>query len=230
MKLQLNSYSNLQDSIDSLAFLKVTSIGEFGAFLATGTEKDILLPHAEQNDELRVGDDVIVFIYLDNNQRPCSSMKIEKFLKKNVITPLLEVNQQVELIIYDETDLGFKTVVDKKYLGLLYKNEVFEKLYYADMTVGFVKKVRTDGKIDLILRAPGHQATDDIAIKLLEQLKINNNFLNITDKTSPEIIYEKFQTSKKKFKIALGRLYKERVILVADDGIRLNPKAEHEKK
>jgi predicted RNA-binding protein (virulence factor B family) len=224
MKLELNSYTNLQDSIESIAFLKVVSISQYGAFLGTGTDKDILLPHAEQQDELHVDDEVLVYIYLDNNQRPCASMKIEKFVKKNVAENKveLELNQQVDLIIYDETDLGFKALVNRKYLGLLYKNEVFQKLYYADPVVGFVKKIREDGKLDLILRAAGHKATDDIAIKLLELLKSNNNFLNITDRTSPEVIYEKFQTSKKKFKIALGRLYKERVITVSDEGIRLN--------
>jgi uncharacterized protein len=219
MKLPLNTYTNLTEAIDTLAYLKVATLSEYGAFLATGTDKDILLPYAEQNDELQPDDEVLVYIYLDNNQRPCASMKIEKFLKKLPVEVLL--NQEVDLIIYDETDLGFKAVVNKKNLGLLYKNEVFQKLYYADNLKGFVKKLRDDQRLDLILRAAGHKATDDIAIKLIELLKANNNFLDITDKTSPEVIHQKFNTSKKKFKIALGRLYKERVITVAEDGIRL---------
>ena len=219
MKLPLNSYTNLTEAIDTLAYLKVVNLSEYGAFLATGTEKDVLLPHAEQNDELHLDDEVLVYIYLDNNQRPCASMKIEKFLKK---LPLeVALNQEVDLIIYDETDLGFKVVVNKKNLGLLYKNEVFQKLYYADSLKGFVKKLRDDQRLDLILRASGHKATDDIALRLIELLKANNNFLDITDKTSPEVIHQKFNTSKKKFKIALGRLYKERVITVGEDGIRL---------
>ena len=209
----------MTEAIDTLAYLKVVNLSEYGAFLATGTEKDVLLPHAEQNDELHLDDEVLVYIYLDNNQRPCASMKIEKFLKK---LPLeVALNQEVDLIIYDETDLGFKVVVNKKNLGLLYKNEVFQKLYYADSLKGFVKKLRDDQRLDLILRASGHKATDDIALRLIELLKANNNFLDITDKTSPEVIHQKFNTSKKKFKIALGRLYKERVITVGEDGIRL---------
>ncbi|MBC7457501.1 MAG: GntR family transcriptional regulator [Bdellovibrionaceae bacterium] len=219
MKLPLNTYTNLTEAIDTLAYLKVATLSEYGAFLATGTDKDILLPYAEQNDELQPDDEVLVYIYLDNNQRPCASMKIEKFLKKLPVEVIL--NQEVDLIIYDETDLGFKAVINKKNLGLLYKNEVFQKLYYADSLKGFVKKLRDDQRLDLILRAAGHKATDDIAIKLIELLKENNNFLDITDKTSPEVIHQKFNTSKKKFKIALGRLYKERVITVAEDGIRL---------
>jgi len=111
--------------------------------------------------------------------------------------------------------------VNKKNLGLLYKNEVFQKIFYADQLKGFVKKLRDDQRLDLILRAAGHQATDDIAILIVELLKKNNNFLAITDKTSPEEIHLKFNASKKKFKIALGRLYKERVITVSEDGIRL---------
>lgn len=209
----------MTDAIDSLAYLKVVNLSEYGAFLATGTEKDVLLPHAEKNDELHLDDEVLVYIYLDNNQRPCASMKIEKFLKKLPVEVIL--NQEVDLIIYDETDLGFKVVVNKKNLGLLYKNEIFQKLYYADSLKGFVKKLRDDQRLDLILRAAGHKATDDIALRLIELLKANNNFLDITDKTSPEVIHEKFNTSKKKFKIALGRLYKERVITVGEDGIRL---------
>ncbi len=219
MKLPLNTYTNLTEAIDTLAYLKVVNLSEYGAFLATGTEKDILLPHAEQNDELHLDDEVLVYIYLDNNQRPCASMRIEKFLKQLPVEVVL--NQEVDLIVYDETDLGFKVVVNKKNLGLLYKNEVFQKLYYADSIKGYVKKLRDDQRLDLILRAAGHKATDDIAIKLIELLKANNNFLDITDKTSPEIIHQKFNTSKKKFKIALGRLYKERVVTVTEDGIRL---------
>ncbi len=219
MKLPLNTYTNLTEAIDTLAYLKVVNLSEYGAFLATGTDKDILLPHAEQNDELHLNDEVLVYIYLDNNQRPCASMKIEKFLKKLPVE--VAPNQEVDLIIYDETDLGFKAIVNKKNLGLLYKNEVFQKLYYADNIKGFVKKLRDDQRLDLILRAAGHKATDDIALKLIELLKANNNFLDITDKTPPEVIYQKFNTSKKKFKIALGRLYKERVITVSEDGIRL---------
>lgn len=222
MKLPLNSYTNLTEAIDDLAFLKVTDINDIGAFLATGTPKDILVPHAEQNDALEPGDEILVYIYTDNNQRLCASMKIENFLKKNPVN--VTPNEEVNLIIYDETELGFKAIVNRKNLGLLYKNEVFQNLYYADELKGMVKKVREDKKIDLILRAPGHAATDDIAMKIIELLESNNHFLNITDKTPPEVIYQKFQTSKKKFKIALGRLYKERVITVSDDGIRLNPK------
>lgn len=219
MKLPLNSYANLNEALDKLAFLKVVDINDYGAFLATGTEKDILLPHAEQNDELHLDDEVLVFIYLDNNQRPCASMKIEKFLKKLPVGVTL--HQEVDLIVYDETELGFKVIVNQKNLGLLYKNEVFQKIYYADYLKGFVKKLRDDQRLDVILRAPGHKATDDIAIKLIELLKANNNFLAITDRTSPEVIYQTFNASKKKFKIALGRLYKERVITVTEDGIRL---------
>lgn len=222
MKLPLNSYTDLQEALNTLAFLKVNALSEFGAFLSSGTPKDLLIPHAEQNDTLEVGDEVLVYVYLDNNQRPCASMKIEKFLKKNPVEVVL--NQEVDLIIYDQTDLGFKVIVNNKNLGLLYNNEIFQKLYYADKFKGFVKKIRDDGRLDLILRAPGHLATDDIAIKLLEELKANNNFLPITDRTSPEVIYQKFQASKKKFKIALGRLYKDRIITITDDGIRLNEK------
>lgn len=220
MKLPLNSYTNLDQAIDTLAFLKVKELSEYGAFLYTGTQKDLLIPHAEQNDDLEPGDEILVYVYLDNNQRPCASMKIEKFLKKNPV--MVKLDEEVNLIIYDETDLGFKAIVNQKNLGLLYKNEVFQKLYYADQIKGYVKKLRDDQRLDLILRAAGHEATDDIALQIIGQLKANNNFLNITDKTDPTVIYQKFKASKKKFKIALGRLYKERVITVSDDGIRLN--------
>lgn len=222
MKLPLNSYTDIQQALNSLAFLKVNALSEYGAFLSTGLPKDLLVPHAEQNDDLRVDDEILVYIYLDNNKRPCASMKIEKFLKKNPVD--YKLNQKVDLIVYDETDLGFKVIVDRKNLGLIYKNEIFQRLYYADELKGYVKKVRDDQRLDLLLRAPGHHGTDDIAIMLIELLKTNNNFLPITEKTSPEEIYKKFQASKKKFKIALGRLYKERVITISDDGIRLNEK------
>ena len=129
-------------------------------------------------------------------------------------------------MIASETELGFKAIIDNQYIGLLYKNEIFQPLYVGDIVQAYIRKMRDDGKIDLILRAPGHKATTDIGEKILELLTAKEGFLAIHDKTPPEKIYELFGVSKKKYKVALGGLYKRKLISVDDDGIRLvKPKA-----
>lgn len=183
-------------------------------------EFQFILPFEEQSHRLSVGSEILCVLYKEAGRSELfASMKLEKHANKN-ITHLKE-NQKVSLYIIRETDLGFKCIIDAEHIGMLYKNEVFQDLHAGDKVDGFIKKLRDDNKIDLILRAPGHKATGDISEKILEQLKINNGFLAVTDKTAPEEIYRLFGASKKKFKIALGGLYKARIIQVSDDGIKL---------
>jgi uncharacterized protein len=211
--------SNPHPNINTVQVMTVSSIERIGAFLSTGQDKELLLPTSEQFGHLSRGDQVVVLIKEDKELRPMATEKFEKILAKLGERFLPE--QAVDLIIYDETELGYKAVINQKATGILYKNEVFEKLYYGQTIKGFIKKQRDDGKIDLILRAAGHKATEDIAVKILEFLEDNNGFYALNDKTPSEKIHELFGVSKKKFKIALGGLYKQRLIKVSDEGVTL---------
>jgi uncharacterized protein len=205
--------------VGRFATFPVVSITSIGAFLDWGFEKDLFLPTSEQTDRVQIGDQVVVFIFLDKQERPCASMRLERFTTDEVAN--YKPEQIVEALIYQKTDLGYKAIVDQKHLGLLYLNEVFKPLYCGDVVQAFVKKIRIDGKIDLNLRAAGHQANSDISEEILKLLQKNNGFMAIDDKTPPEKIYELFGVSKKKYKIALGHLYKNRQIEVLENGIRL---------
>lgn len=190
-----------------------------GAFLDWGDPKDLLLPFREQTRDVQIGEELVVFDYIDNTDRPCASMRIEKFLDKQ--TAPFEPGQKVDLIIFGETDLGFKAIINKTHLGIIYKNEVFQDLRYGDEVPGYIKKVRDDKKIDLILQPFGNLGAGDLGEQIISKLKENNNFLAITDKTAPEKIYDLFGVSKKKFKIALGGIYKKKLVKIDDTGITL---------
>lgn len=212
-------------SVGDFAQLRVVSTTPVGAFLDWGLPKDLFLPFAEQTHRIREGDFALVYLYLDNTQRIAASMRIERHLDKN--PEAYQKNQEVNLLIAGKTDLGFKAIINGRHLGMLYNNEIFQELKIGQKLRGHIKGIRPeDGKIDLILQKTGHHAGADIAPQILEALKKNGGFLAVTDKTSAEKIYELFGVSKKKFKIALGGLYKKRLITITDEGLRLNPPKE----
>lgn len=205
--------------VGDFASFKVVSNEASGAFLDWGLAKDLFLPFSEQSRRLRVGDFVIAYVYIDNTDRLAASMRLDRNLT-NSAEGLAE-NQEVEILVAAKTDLGYKAIIANKIWGIIYFNEVFKDLPLGTRTKAFIKKLRQDGKIDLSLQRIGHQAADDIAPLILKKLKDNKGFLEINDKTSAELIYEMFGVSKKKYKMALGSLYKQRLITVSDDGIRL---------
>jgi predicted RNA-binding protein (virulence factor B family) len=205
--------------VGEFAHLTVAALEPVGAFLDWGLPKDLFLPYSEQTRDLQAGQDVIVYVYLDNSQRISASMRLERHLDK---TPgNYKEGQSVELFIMSKTDLGFKAIINGRHVGVLYSNEVFQPLEHGQRLPGVIKKVREDGKIDLSLQKLGHKAAEDIGPKILELLKAKGGFLPYDDKTSAEIIYEVFGVSKKKYKMALGGLYKQRLITIDPDGIRL---------
>jgi predicted RNA-binding protein (virulence factor B family) len=200
--------------------LRVVSTEMVGAFLDWGQPKDLFLPYAERTRDIRVGDQIIVFSYIDKSGRISASMRLER--NKEQTLENLSEGQKVDLIIYDETDLGFKAIVNGQAIGMLYHNEIFQPLEYGQKIDGFIKKLREDNKIDLILQPAGHKAAvDNVAPKILELLSQNGGFYAINDKTDANKIYDLFGVSKNKYKIALGGLYKSQQIIVAKDGIRL---------
>lgn len=205
--------------VGSFASLKVKSVDKIGAFLDWGLPKDLFLPYSEQTREIKPGQYVMVAVYIDNSDRIAASMRWERHVSKEV--PAYKENQSVSLVIMGRSDLGYKALVEGKHSGMLFENEVFERLEQGQKINGFIKQVRSDGKIDLLLQPMGNFGTSDLSAKILEVLKAKGGFLAVTDKTDPEVIYKLFGVSKKKYKMALGGLYKSRKITIADDGIRL---------
>lgn len=206
--------------VHDFALLKVVATSNVGAFLDWGLSKDLFLPFAEQTRALRVGQEVLVYIYVDKSDRLSASMRLERNIEKTAAN--YEEGQKVNLIIAGRTDLGFKAIIEKRHWGVLYGNEVFQPLRQGQQIEGYIKKMRPDGKIDLSLQRSGHKAIrEDVGPKILELLKQKNGFLPVNDKTPPEEIYRLFGVSKKQYKVALGGLYKKRLISVDEDGIRL---------
>jgi len=206
--------------VGEFACLEVESVNEVGAFMDWGLMKQLLVPFNEQHAKMCKGEHHPVFIYVDfESKRIVASAKLEKFIDHN--HPDLENGQEVELMIYKKTDLGWKAIVNQLYSGVIYKNEVFQPLEIGQKLKGFVKQVREDDKIDLMLQKPGFEKIDDFALHLHELLKQENGFLPFTDKSSAEDIYNQFGISKKTFKKAIGDLYKKRIVMLEENGIRL---------
>lgn len=205
--------------VGDFARLRVKSIERVGAFLDWGLPKDLFLPFSEQTRDIKPGQYVIVFVYLDKSDRISASMRLDRHIDKE--PGKYEVGQSVDLFIAAKTDLGYKAVINGRHWGMLYANEVFQLLEYGQRVKGYIKTLRPDGKIDLSLQKTGHHAAADIGDLILETLTAKGGFLAINDKTSPETIYDLFGVSKKKYKMALGGLYKRRLITVEEDGVRL---------
>lgn len=205
--------------VGDFALLKAASITTVGAFMDWGLPKDLLVPYREQNGKMERDKNYVVKVYLDNeSQRIVGSTKINRFLDN--LPPEFKENQEVDIFIIGKTDLGYKAIINNTHTGMLYKNEVFQTIKQGQTLKAFIKKVRDDEKIDLCLEKAGFEKQDSLSERILEYLKDNEGFLELTDKSSPEKIYEVFQTSKKNFKKAVGALYKKRMIKIEDNGIR----------
>jgi predicted RNA-binding protein (virulence factor B family) len=206
--------------VGCFASLKAVSVNDYGAFLDWGLKKDLLLPFAEQTGRIIPGKHYLVRVYLDNSERLAASQKLEKFLDKK--PPEYRRHQAVSLIIAEQTDIGYKAIVDHAHWGVLYRDEVFRPLRYGQAITGYIRKVRPDGKIDLMLQQPGYGKTDSVADDILAGLRAEGGFLPLHDKSPPEAIYARFGISKKAFKLGLSALYRERLILIEENGIRLS--------
>lgn len=205
---------------NTFGFLEVRDVNSFGAFLDWGMEKDLLVPFSEQAYRMEPGRSYVVFAYLDaKTDRMVASTKLNKFFDKEEVE--LMAADIVDLLVYSETDLGFNAIINNRYSGLLYKNELFESIRIGDAVKGYVKQIRPDGKIDLSLQKSGYELVDEVRWKIVQELKANGNFLPLNDDSTPETIKARLQISKKAFKKAVGALYKERLIQLEKDGIRL---------
>jgi len=206
--------------VGECAYLKVVDVNQAGAFLDWGLPKDLLVPYSEQISPLKIGQSYTVLVYLDENtNRIAATQKLDTYLSEEA--KYFKPEQAVNLLIFGKTELGYKAVINNTHIGLIYKNEVFQTLIHGEKLKGFIKTIREDRKIDLCLQLPGKDARDDLNTRILEHLKKNDGVSTLTDKSSPEDIYQCFAVSKKNYKKAIGRLYKKRLILIEEDKITL---------
>lgn len=209
-----------EGQVDEFAALEAKDITDHGAFMEWGLEKDLFVPNKEQNSRMVKGRKYVVRICIDHKtDRLIGTAKLDVFIDKD--TSALEEGQLVDLLIYRETDNGYMALIDQKYAGLIYKNEVFEPIEIGDKKMGFIKKVREDGKVDLTINKTGINAIDSNKADILNKLKENDGFLPYHDKSEAEDIAEAFGMSKKAFKKAIGGLYKDKVIDIKKEGIQL---------
>lgn len=205
---------------DTFAFLEVKQINNTGAFLDWGMDKDLLVPFREQVQAMQPNKSYVVFVYVDETtNRLVASAKLNKFIEREP-NDIVE-GDIVELLVYSETELGFNAIINNRYSGLIYKNEVFESIRIGDKLKGYIKRIREDNKIDLSLQKSGFELVDDVKWRILNLLKQNNGFLPLNDNSSPEEIKKQLQISKKAFKKAVGTLYKERLVKLSDKGVEL---------
>ena len=206
--------------VDEFACLEVAWVNEYGAFLDWGLMKDLFVPFREQKMKMQKGHRYVVHAHVDEDSyRIMASAKVEKYLSKDM--PPYQSGEEVEVMVWQKTDLGYKVIVDNKYSGLVYQKEIFKALEPGMKMQAYIRQVREDGKIDLTLQKDGLQKVGDFAEVLLQYIKEQGGHTSLNDKSAAEDIYDTFGVSKKTFKKAVGDLYKKRLILLVEGGIRL---------
>ena len=206
--------------VGQFACLEVAWVNQFRAFLNWGLMKDLFVPFSEQKMKMQVGRKYVIHAHLDDESyRIVASAKVERYLSKDI--PDYAPGTEVDILIWQKTDLGFKAIIDNKHSGLLYENEIFCTLETGMQMRAFVKQVREDGKVDLILQKPGFEKIDDFSKTLLDYIKEHGGRIHLNDKSPAEDIYDTFGVSKKTFKKGVGDLYKKRLISLQENGITL---------
>ena len=207
--------------VGDFACLEVSWGNEYGAFLNWGLMKDLFCPFREQKMKMEKGKRYIVHVHIDHeSHRIVASAKVERYFDPSF--PPYRYGDEVSLLVWQKTDLGFKVIVDNRYAGLVYSNQIFREIRTGDRMKGYIEAVREDGKIDVMLQPTGWRMTKETADVLLDYLETHQGVCRLTDKSPAEDIYQAFQVSKKSYKKAVGDLYKRRLITIEEDCIRLN--------
>jgi len=206
--------------VGEFASLKVVDINRIGLFLDWGLNKDLLLPHSEEKRPLQVGDYCVVYAYIDERtKRITATARLDRYLDR---TPAnYTVGDEVDLLIAEATDLGFKAIINGKHWGLVHKNEAFKFLRSGMQERGFIREIREDGLTNLSLQPQGRELRDSLSEAILAQLDANNGRLPLSDKSPAPVIAEAFGESKGNFKKAIGGLYKHGLIRILPDAIEL---------
>ena len=211
--------------VGEFAFLQVSDVNRHGAFLDWGLMKELLVPYSEQRMKLSRGMIIPVYVYLDDaSQRIVASAKIEKFLGNSI--PSYRIGDKVKALVYKRSEMGYKAIVDNLFNGMIYENELYHPLEIGEGINAYVKQVREDGKIDLVLHGNNDGRVETLADEIIDKLNRQpDGYIAMNDSSSPEMIRETFRCSKKDFKKAIGHLYRERMIVITDAGIRLAEKS-----
>ncbi len=205
------------------ALLKCTQITPIGAFVDWGMDKELLIPFSNQMQPMKEGRSYIVYLYLDEkSNRLVGTTKIERFTTNDEIS--VNKYDKVDLIVTHYSDFGANVIINGKHTGLIFKDSIFEDLRVGDSLPGYIKWVREDGKIDVVLQPEGYKGIEPNTKYIMDELQANDGTLMLSDKSSPDAIQAQLGISKKSFKKAIGVLYKEREIIIEKDKIFLNPK------
>ena len=206
--------------VGDFACLEVAWTNQYGAFLDWGLMKDLFVPFREQKNKMEKGERYVVHVHLDEDSyRIMASAKVERYLSSDM--PPYHPGDGVEILVWQRTDLGYKVIVDNRFGGLIYATDVVRPLNTGTKTEAYVRQVRPDGKIDIVLQPDGPRKVDDFAEVLLDYIRQHDGFTTFQDKTPAEDIYATFGVSKKTFKKAVGDLYKKHLVTLEEGGIRL---------
>ena len=207
-------------TLNDFAYLRVSYINKFGAFVDWGLEKDLFVPFKEQARPMEKSKRYLIHMHIDEKTgRLVGSSRTSKFLNNEVLT--VEEGEEVDLIISHITEMGINVIINGKHKGLLYKDEVYKDLRTGDRVIGYVKLIRPDNKIDITLQKGGADSIEPNAQYILEELRESRGFIRLNDNSHPEDIKTVLKMSKKAFKKAIGSLYKQRLIEIKEDGIHL---------
>ncbi len=205
---------------DEFALLKVKEVNDYGAFMDWGLMKDLFVPFREQREPMIAGESYVVRIYLDaTTDRLVATNRLGRFLQKE--NEDLETGQEVQIMLVELAENGYRVIVNDKYWGRLYQNEIFREVNIGDYLKAYVKKIREDQLLDITLQEQGFGLVPKTAEQLLEVMESRGGYLALTDKSSPEEIYQDLQISKKMFKKSIGILYKQRLVALEEEGVRL---------
>ena len=201
------------------AYLECVAATGIGAFLDWGLLKDLFVPLREQKDRLEAGRSYVVYVYVDEeSDRIVASRRLNRYLSKD--SPRYLIGQEVDLLLYGKTDLGYKAIINGEHTGVLFENEVFRRLRAGEKTKGYIKQIRPDGKIDLTLDPPGRKRIDNLEARIEDELERRGGHWELCDSSSPDEIKRALGVSKKAFKQATGALFRKRKITISKDGIR----------
>ncbi|MCH9660365.1 MAG: GntR family transcriptional regulator [Bacteroidetes bacterium] len=207
-------------TLHTFAYLRCSEVTKYGAFMDWGLVKELFVPFKEQARPMKKGNWYVVYLYLDDKtERLVGSSKSNKFLSNETVT--VSKYDEVDIMVTHITEKGANAIVNGKHKGLIYLENIFEDIRTGDTMKAFVKKVREDNKIDIILQAEGYKSIEPNANYVLEELKAAGGFIPLHDKSDPETIKNELGLSKKSFKKAIGSLYKDKQITIKEDGIEL---------
>ena len=208
-------------TLHQFAYLQAVDVNAYAAFIDWGLEKNLFVPYKEQPQKMIAGKWYIVYLYLDEQtDRLVGSANVHRFLKNEELT--VQPGEEVDILIWQSTDLGYNVIINNLHKGLIYSNEIFTPVQIGDVKKGYIKKIREENKIDVELQKSGYENIEPNADKIVAKLKAHGGFLPLNDRSAPEDITQQLEMSKKTFKKAIGLLYKQQVIRLADDGIYLN--------